>query len=112
MEQRAQAILSHTPKLSVHDSRSLLRILVPPKAAGIAVFVAAGCSFADIKKAGFSLAEAKAAGCDLASAKAAGYDIPSLVTAFGVAAVSASGCDLRHFLVSCALAMHKNTFSN
>lgn len=82
MEQRAQAILSHTPELSVHDSRSLLRILVPPKAAGIAVFVAAGCSFADIKKAGFSLAEASASGCD------------------------------SYFLVSCALAMHKHTFSN
>ena len=77
MEQRANAILSHTPKISVQDSSSLLRVVLPPKAAGydMAAFRTSGCSWADIKTAGFTLAEAKAAGCDLASTKAAGYDV-------------------------------------
>jgi hypothetical protein len=66
IEQRAEAILSHTPQISVHDSTSLLRVIGPPKAAGYdaADFIAAGCRWTELKTAGFTAAEAKAAGCD------------------------------------------------
>ena len=78
--------------------------LDPPslRAAGFdtAAFRAAGCSWADIFTAGFTSVEAKAAGCDLAAAKSAGYDEDALVTAFGLNAVAAFGCDVSFILVS------------
>jgi predicted pyridoxine 5'-phosphate oxidase superfamily flavin-nucleotide-binding protein len=95
-EQRAKAILSHTPKITVRNSSSLLPVLVPPKAAGYdaAAFRAAGCSWADLKAAGFPSSDCIAAGCDLASALVAGYDPPSLKAAgFNLAAFRAAGCD-------------------
>jgi hypothetical protein len=73
IEQRAEAILSHTPKISGQHSSSLLRVIVPPKAAGYnaADFIAAECRWTELKMAGFTAAEAEAAGCDDVPAGAA-----------------------------------------
>lgn len=93
LEQRAQAILGHKPKISGKDSKSLRPVVKPPKAAAydLAAFKAGGCDCA-INMA-FTAAEAKAAGCDLATAKSLGYDVSSLVIGFGVDAVTAAGYD-------------------
>jgi hypothetical protein len=76
------------------DSSSLLRVIVPPKAAGYATatFCAAVGSWIDMKTAGFTASEAQAAGCDISSARTAGYDVHSLTVAFGYDAVISSGC--------------------
>jgi len=54
LEQRARAILSHTPAPAAQDSASLSALLLPPKAAAydFAAFRAAGCDPATMKTAG------------------------------------------------------------
>ncbi len=95
LEQQAQAILGFKPNISGQDSKSLLPVIKPPKAAAYdaAAFRAGGCDCA-IKVAGFTFAEAKAAGCDVASCESAGWDLSSLILEFGFDAVFAAGCDM------------------
>ena len=73
------------------------------KAAGcnIACCLAAGLDFQSLQCAGFAAAEVEAAGCDLRSAQAAGYGVPSLIDAYGLDEVIASGAAGKHVLVSC-----------
>ena len=54
LEQRARAILSHTPAPAAQDSASLSALLLPPQAAAYdgAAFTAAGCDPATMKTAG------------------------------------------------------------
>ena len=87
LEQRARAILSHTPAPAAQDSASLSALLPPPQAAAYD-----GAAF-------------KAAGCDPATMKTAGIDVLSLVAILGYDTCAAAGCDLSCVLVSCAPAL-------
>ncbi len=71
------------------------KVLQLVKAAGIDIiaFLAAGCSWVDVKTAGFTAAESKAAGCDAASAHSAGYDELSLSQEYGYVSHAAAECD-------------------
>lgn len=109
LKKQARDILNHKPNIAGQDSKSLLCVVIPPKAAAYSVseFRAAGCDWTAIRFFGFTAADAKAAGCDVANARSAGYDVLLCVGAFGLEAVAASGCDVSFILVSCTLAcMH------
>jgi hypothetical protein len=109
LQKQARDILNHKPNIAGQDSKSLLCVVIPPKAAAYSVseFRAAGCDWTAIRFFGFTAADAKAAGCDVANARSAGYDVLLCVGAFGLEAVAASGCDVSFILVSCTLAcMH------
>jgi hypothetical protein len=81
LEQRARAILSHTPAPAAQDSASLSALLLPPQAAAYD-----GAAF-------------RAAGCDPATMKTAVIDVLSLVAILGYDACAAAGCDASCVLV-------------